>query len=169
MSNPTTSPEPTQGEPHPALRLAEAVAMLVAAIAGPSWFWCLFPAGRALRAQLQQMSRDFSALMQRLAAGHPTPAEHLPAAPSPAVSRPRAPRPAADPRPKSACPRRSRRPQAARAPAVAARAPFPAPPRDQPFRAVPAPRPPVPWPRAGPAKPPGSAAPAHADFVTISN
>ncbi len=73
MNNAPTSPEPTQGEPHPALRLAEAVCALLAAIAGPPWFWRFLPGGRALREGLQRLSRDFAALMHRIATAPPAP------------------------------------------------------------------------------------------------
>ncbi len=68
MTSAITSPELPHGEPHPALRLAEAVCALIAAIVGPSWLWCFLPGGRALRASMDQLARDFTALMQRIAA-----------------------------------------------------------------------------------------------------
>ncbi len=74
MNSATTSPEPTQGEPHPAVRLAELVCALIAAIAGPAWFWRFLPGGRAMWAGLHQLGQDFAALMHRLAALPPSPA-----------------------------------------------------------------------------------------------
>ncbi len=74
MKTAPTSPEPTQGEPHPAVRLAEAVCALLAAIAGPSWFWRFLPGGRAFWEQMHRMGQDFAALMHRLAALPPSPA-----------------------------------------------------------------------------------------------
>ncbi len=73
MNSAITSPEPNQGEPHPAVRLAEAVCALIAAIAGPSWFWRFLPGGRAFWAQMHRMGQDFAALMHRLAAAPPAP------------------------------------------------------------------------------------------------
>ena len=111
MATATTSPEPTQGEPHPAVRLAEVVCALIAAIVGPSWFWRFLPGGRAFRASMEKLSRDFAALMQRLASLPPAP---LPApAQITATPRPRATRPAAKPRPRRiSAPRRARTPPA---------------------------------------------------------
>ncbi len=63
-----TPPELRPGEPHPAVRLAEAVCALIATIAGPSWFWRFLPGGRALWAGLHQLGQDFAALMLRIAA-----------------------------------------------------------------------------------------------------
>ncbi len=73
MNSAITSPELTQGEPHPAVRLAELVCALIAAIAGPSWFWRFLPGGRAFWAQMHRMGQDFAALMHRLAAVPPAP------------------------------------------------------------------------------------------------
>ncbi len=73
MATASTSPELPQGEPHPAVRLAEAICALIAAIAGPSWFWRFLPGGRAFWEGMHQLSRDFAALMHRLAAAPPTP------------------------------------------------------------------------------------------------
>ena len=71
MTSAITSPGPPHGEPHPAIRLAEAVCALIAAIAGPSWFWRFLPGGRAMAASLHQLGQDFAALMQRLAVAPP--------------------------------------------------------------------------------------------------
>ena len=80
-----TSPELPPGEPHPAVRLAELVCALIAAVCGPSWLWGLLPGGRAVRAQLQGLARDFAALMQRLAAAPPI----LPIITAPLIAPPR--------------------------------------------------------------------------------
>ncbi len=112
--------------PSPALRLAEAIAQLIAAICGGGWsLWRFFPGARALRAQLQQFARDFTALMTRIDAGLPTP-EPRPAAPASRVA----------PRPISTAPRLHRviaRPRAAAAKPAATR---PVPPRRLPARPV---------------------------------
>ena len=71
MNSAPPSPELCPGEPHPAVRLAEAVCALIAAIAGPSWFWRFLPGGRAFWAQMHRMGQDFAALMHRLAAAPP--------------------------------------------------------------------------------------------------
>ncbi len=150
MNTPPPSPEPTQGEPHPAVRLAEIVGLIVTAICGGRWsLWRLLPGGRAFRAQMQALSRDFTALMHRLAAGLPAPT-HKPTPEPPRQSAPRSP---ASQRPKSvrAPTARPRRPSAVGATVPKAqpvRQALPAPPRDQPFRAFPPPQPEPPWPRA---------------------
>lgn len=108
--------------------------MLIAALGGGRWcLWRFFPGGRALWAQMQAFSRDFTAVMARIAAGLPEPAA-LPPAPM------RAPvdRPAATPRETfvRAPATRQRRRRVADAPvdtAQAARDVLPLPPRDQPF------------------------------------
>ncbi len=79
MTSATTSPERPHGEPHPAIRLAEAVCALIAAIAGPAWFWRFLPGGRALWASLHQLGQDFAALMQRLATAPALPVIDAPA------------------------------------------------------------------------------------------
>ncbi len=83
MNSAITSPELRPGEPHPAVRLAEVVCALIAAIAGPSWFWRFLPGGRAMWEGLQKMSRDFAALMHRLASAPPA----MVTAPAPIVTR----------------------------------------------------------------------------------
>ena len=98
MTSAITSPDLPHGEPHPALRLAEAVCALIAAIVGPSWLWCFLPGGRALRASMDQLARDFTALMQRIAATPLAPAKpirprHASSAPTGDVRPPRAIRP----------------------------------------------------------------------------
>ncbi len=146
MSTAPTSPQPRPGEPHPAVRLAEVVCALLAAIAGPSWLWRFLPGGRAFWAQMQQRGHDFAALMHRLAAGIPpeTPAPHD-------TSTPRAPRLTIARRPDSARRSATARPRRAQtAPAHAAtplRATVPAPPSHQPFTPQPEPQPEPPWPR----------------------
>ncbi len=114
MTNAITSPEPTQGEPHPAVRLAEAVCALIAAIAGPSWFWRFLPGGRAFWPQMHRMGQDFAALMHRLAAAPPappvTPANHPP-------RRRRSARTGEIRPPHTASPRKPRRPPTAGSPA----------------------------------------------------
>ncbi len=126
MNNTPTSPELPQGEPHPAVRLAEAVCALIAAIAGPSWFWRFLPGGRAFWAGMHQLARDFSALMQRLAAAPPV---------LPVIAPPRRrrkvltgemrPRPVARTRRTRVAKARTRRPATARAPAYCPTSPAP--------------------------------------------
>ena len=127
MTTASTSPEPTQGEPHPAVRLAELVCALIAAIAGPSWFWRFLPGGRAFWAQMHRMGQDFAALMQRLAA---TPPPAFPLIPLPLIPATTAPprrhrARTGEPRPRRApATRQPRRKPAAIAPRT--RAPRPA-------------------------------------------
>ncbi|MCX7380893.1 MAG: hypothetical protein NT133_05605 [Alphaproteobacteria bacterium] len=92
MNIATTSPEPNQAEPHPALRLAEAVCALLAAIAGPSWLWRFLPGGRAMWEHLQHLSRDFVALMHRIATAPPAPPIIATPDTAPASRHPRTPK-----------------------------------------------------------------------------
>ncbi len=153
MNRVTIHPEPTQGEPHPAVRLAELVALIVTALCGGGWsLWRFLPGARAFRAQMQQMSRDFTALMHRLASLPPQPLIAQPLIQQPPIqqpaSQPRATRPT---RPDSARrPSRGQRASARKSPAPRAskpRAAFPPPPRAQAFTAFPPPAPEPPWPR----------------------
>ncbi len=109
-----TSPEP-DAAPQVALRLAELVARIVESIGGGAWWWCFLPGGRALRLWLRTFSRDFTALMQRIAAGLPP--QEDPAAPAPI---PRSPDRARPPAHREAAPAHPRRDSAHRAPMAAA-------------------------------------------------
>ncbi len=86
MTHATSSPELTHGEPHPAVRLAEVVCGLLAAITGTLGFWRFLPGGRALRASLEKLSNDFAALMHRLATA-PPPVPHIAAPVTPRRAR----------------------------------------------------------------------------------
>lgn len=72
MSTSPPSPQPRPGEPHPAMRLAELVGLILAALGG-GWFgvWRFLPGGRAMWAQLQALARDFTRIMERIAMGLP--------------------------------------------------------------------------------------------------
>ena len=120
MKTAPTSPEPTQGEPHPAVRLAEIVCALLAAIAGPAWLWRFLPSGRAFWAHMHRMGQDFAALMHRLATNPLTPQVapailHSRRRRSPRTAELR-PRHASNPRRARAAVRRARRGAVARPP-----------------------------------------------------
>lgn len=69
MNTAPHAPVPSLPEQHPAMLLAELVGLILGALGRRLWLWRLFPGGAALWAQLQQLGRDFTAIMQRVAAG----------------------------------------------------------------------------------------------------